>query len=39
MMKTIGTALMSTGIVTGLLFLYFDWRARLLNGMRSLSGK
>ena len=39
MMKTIATALMSTGIVTGLLIVYFDWRARLLDGIRDLGGK
>ena len=32
--KNIGLIAASTGIVTALLAVYFDWRARLLNQIR-----
>jgi hypothetical protein len=32
--RVIGLVMLPTGIVAGLLVVYFDWRARLLSGIR-----
>jgi predicted ABC-type sugar transport system permease subunit len=32
--RVIGLVIVSTAIVAGLLVVYFDWRARLLSGIR-----
>lgn len=32
--RDIGVVLASTGMVTGLLMVFFDWRARLLSQIR-----